>query len=257
MYAIRSYYAIVLTTRFLNNIFLIAFGIAAALLIYLCLVLHPAYEKLLIENAEDEAGRFASYLIAAYHLDKPRQALTRADIPAHISEEVGRLQGDEALVKLRIFAANGEIVFSSLPKEIGTVNTYPYFRDEVAKGQIYSKTVRKDSMTAEMEMVKTDVVETYVPIMIENRFLGAIETYYDVTDSYANIRELTLHSLIILGGVACLLLALLYFALEQADRSVITSYSIHYTKLYEASWPSAWPARWRCSSWGWCQGWPS
>jgi len=211
---------ILLKTRFLNNIFLIAAGVAVALLVYLQLVLHPAYEKLLIENAEDEAGRFASYLIAAYHLDRPHQTLVRADIPTHISEEVGRLQGDEALVKLRIFAANGEILFSSEPAEIGTVNAHPYFHNQVAKGISYSKTVRKNSVSAEKETVKTDVVETYVPIMSSGTFVGAIETYYDITDSYASIRDLTIHSLIILGGVACLLLALLYFALEQADKSI-------------------------------------
>ena len=80
--------------------------------------------------------------------------------------------------------------------------------------------MRKNSVSAEKETVKTDVVETYVPIMSSGTFVGAIETYYDITDSYASIRDLTIHSLIILGGVACLLLALLYFALEQADKSI-------------------------------------
>jgi signal transduction histidine kinase len=209
-----------LRTRFLKAIFLGALALAVALLVYLATVLHPAYETLLIENAEDEASRFSTYLVTAYHLDNPAQPLERGSIPAHIAEEVGRLQADEELVKLRIFSSRGEIIFSSLPKEIGTLNTYPYFHEQVAKGEFYSKTVEKDSVTAEMEIVKRDVVETYIPIMVNDHFHGAIETYYDVTDSYRNIGTLTRHSLFVLGSVASALLALLYFALNQADKSL-------------------------------------
>jgi len=210
-----------LKTRLLKNIFLAAVILSAALLTYVAIFLHPAYEELLIENAEDESSRFASYLVAAYHLDSSSSDLQRSDIPPYIAEEVGRLQADEELVKLRIFSARGEIIFSSLPKEIGTLNSHPYFHEIVAKGDLYSKTVQKDSMTAEMEMVKNDVVESYVPIMVDGHFRGAIETYYDITDSYAAIRALTKHSLLILGTVAIGLLCLLYYALRHADCSIL------------------------------------
>ena len=167
-----------LKTRFLKNIFLAAITTAVVLLTYLYLVVHPAYRELLIENAEDEAVRFASFLIASHNLDKP---LSRENLPAKITNEVGRLHGDEMLIKLRIFSPEGEILFSTLPKEVGNLNERDYFHNSVAKGNVYSKTVKKDAMTAEMEIVTTDLVETYVPIMNGGHFNGAIETYYDIT----------------------------------------------------------------------------
>jgi PAS domain S-box-containing protein len=75
-------------------------------------------------------------------------------------------------------------------------------------------------MTAEMVIVKTDLVETYVPIMNGDRFLGAIEIYYDITTSNNKITALTRHSLALLSGLAFILLSLLYYALHHADLSI-------------------------------------
>ena len=206
-----------LKTRLLKNIFIAAVLLAAALLIYIYAFVHPAYRELLIENAEDEAVRFASFLISSQNLDKP---ITLKNIPADIAAEVGRLHGDEMLIKLRIFSPGGNIVYSTLPKEIGTINKHSYFHDFVASGNIYSKTVQKNTMTAEMEIVSTDLVETYVPIMSGDKFIGAIETYYDITTSSQKITALARHSLLLLVGVSMLLLALLYYALHHADISI-------------------------------------
>jgi len=206
-----------LRSRFLINIFVSAVFAASLLLTYLYTVVHPAYADILIENAEDEAIRFASFLIASQNLDKP---ISRINLPTEIRAEVGRLHGDELLIKIRIFSPQGEIVYSTIPKEIGTLNKHPYFHEEVALGNIYSKTVKKDSMSAEMQIVPTDLVETYVPIMSEGRFLGAIETYYDVTSSNQELAALTQHSLSLLGTLALILLSLLYYALHHADLSI-------------------------------------
>ncbi len=207
-----------LKTRFLKNVFLAAIVIAVALLTYLYFIVHPAYRELLIENAEDEAIRFASFLVASHKLDKP---ISSDNIPAKVTSEVGRLHGDEMLIKLRIFSPKGEIVFSTIPKEVGKLNEHDYFHNYVAKGNVYSKTVQKDAMTAEMEIVTTDLVETYVPIMNGGHFNGAIETYYDITLSNQKINALTNHSLALLGGLSLILLSLLYYALRHADLSII------------------------------------
>lgn len=207
-----------LKTRFLKNVFLAAIIIVVALLTYLYVIVHPAYRELLIENAEDEAIRFASFLIASQKFDRP---ISKENIPAEITDEVGRLHGDEMLIKLRVFSPEGEIVYSTLPKEVGKLNEHAYFHDYVAAGNVYSKTVKKDALTAEMEIVTTDLVETYVPIMAGDHFIGAIETYYDITVSNQKINTLTDHSLALLGSLSLILLSLLYYALHHADLSII------------------------------------
>ena len=206
-----------LKTRFLNNVFLAAVIIAVALLTYIYVFVHPAYRELLIENAENDAVRFASFLIASHQLDQP---ITKENVPSEITDEISRLQGDKRLIKLRIFSPEGEIVHSTLPKEIGTLNKHAYFHDHVANGKVYSKTVKKNTMTAEMEIVATDLVETYIPIMTGDRFNGAFETYYDITSSSQKINALTLHSLTLLGSLSLILLSLLYYALHHADLSI-------------------------------------
>ncbi len=206
-----------LKTRLLLNIFLAAILSVIVLLAYLYIFIHPAYSELLTENTEDEAVRFASFLVASQNINAPIDQIT---LPSEIEDEVGRLHGDELLIKLRIFSPQGEIVYSTLPKEIGTINKYPYFHEQVATGNIYSKTIQKNSMTAEMEIVSTDLVETYVPIMAGGEFLGAIETYYDITASTKKISALKQHSLALLGSLSLILLSLLYYALHYADLSI-------------------------------------
>ncbi|PLX99809.1 MAG: hypothetical protein C0623_08340 [Desulfuromonas sp.] len=208
-----------LKTRTLNNIFYAALLLSVSLLLYVYFVIHPDYRELLIENAEDEAIRYVSFLVRSH--DLKNQPIEVGTIPASIGQDVGRFKQDEALIKLRVFDPGGKIVYSTLPKEIGNINKNDYFHNQVAAGKVYSKTVQKDSFTAEMEIVKFDLVETYVPIMLGSEFHGAVETYYDVSHSSQAIEDLTNHSIVMLGLVSFLLLSLLYYALRHADQSIV------------------------------------
>jgi len=208
-----------LKTRLLNGIFFAALTLTGFLLAYIYLFVHPAYRELLVDHAEDEAVRYVTFLVHAFDLEK--LPIEKNSIPPGIATDVGRYSRDEQLIKLRVFAANGEIVFSTMPKEIGELNERDYFHKQVAAGQVYSKSVTKDNFSAEMEVVKTDLVETYVPIMAGDHFRGAVETYYDVTRSTRAITRLTTHSLVSLAVVSFFLLGLLYYALQRADLSIV------------------------------------
>lgn len=208
-----------LKTHVLNGILFAALSLAGALILYIYFFIHPAYRELLVDHAEDESIRYVAFLVHAY--DLAHQPLEAGSIPDSIARNVGRFSSDEPLIKLRVFDAAGKIVFSTLPKEVGRINQYDYFHKQVASGEVYSKTVRKDNFTAEMEIVETDLVETYVPIMVGEKFRGAVETYYDVTRSSNAINRLTSHSLFSLALVSGVLLLLLYYALRHADQSIV------------------------------------
>ena len=203
----------------LKKVFFSALALTGLLLLYIYFFVHPAYRKLLIHHTEDEAVRYVSFMVHAYHLDK--QPIRIGHLSPGVIRDIGVFEDDKRLIKLRIFDETGRIVFSTVPKEIGQLNEHPYFHQQVAAGQVYSKTVTKDNFTAEMEMVKTDLIETYVPIMGNGSFRGAVETYYDVTASRKAIGGLALQSLVSLGAVSVALLVLLYFALNQADRAIM------------------------------------
>lgn len=203
---------------FLRNIFLISLLIAFTLPVYDILVVHPKYEELLAEETESEAERFAAYLIRSLHLAS--LGLDRETISADILREVDLLRQDPELVKLRFFSPGGEIVFSTDPAEIGTINSHDYFILIVAQGRVFSKVVRKDTPTADGPPAAISVVETYVPIMNNGRFAGAIEIYYDITARLAKTRQLSLRSNTLLLSLAIALLAVLWLTLRQARRSI-------------------------------------
>ncbi len=207
-----------LKTGILKSVFYSAASLIGFLLIYVYFFVHPSYHELLVENAENEAVRYVSFLVHAYQLD--RRPFSDDSIPVEVTQDIGRFRMDAELIKIRVFNSSGTIIFSTLPKEIGQVNEHDYFHDRVAKGLVYSKTVRKDNMTAEMEVVKVDLVETYVPIMAAGAFRGAVETYYDITRSSSAIRQLTNQSLFFLGVVSLILFSFLFFALRHADLSI-------------------------------------
>lgn len=207
-----------LRTPFLRNILILSLLIAFALPLYELLVIHPAYEELLLEETEDEAVRYARYLVRTLNLD--RGALEKGDIPAHIGEEVGMLQDDALLLKLKVFSSAGEVLFSSVAEEVGSINEKDYFLDVIAQGKVYSKVVEKSALTAEGQPVEADVVETYVPLMIDGRFGGAIEVYYDITASRGRIRALGIHSNLLLLTIAAGLLAAIIFTLFKAKSTI-------------------------------------
>ncbi len=67
----------------------------------------------------------------------------------------------------------------------------------VAKGQIFAVMVKKDEYTEDGTATPYDVVETYVPIMLENTFNGAFEVYVNVTEQMQRLKALFWRSYII------------------------------------------------------------
>ena len=90
------------------------------------------------------------------------------------------------LERLKVFSKSGKIIFSTFSEDIGKINNKSYFHEIVAKGNAYTMMVKKEHQTLENRIVSADVVETYVPIMADGRFIGAFEIYYDVTQKKPN-----------------------------------------------------------------------
>ncbi len=102
--------------------------------------------------------------------------------PASFDESFEQVKEYYNLEKIKLFSRHGEIIYSTDPKDIGEINNKSYFNEIVAKGNSYSKIVRKESESLEGQLMHVDVVETYVPIMDSDRFAGAFEIYYDITN---------------------------------------------------------------------------
>ncbi len=209
--------AAVFRTPFLRNILIVALVTAAVFPVYLQHYGYPRLTALLLRFTEDDSERVARYLGAI--LSPSGTALSRASLTPAFQENARLLQTGFRLERLKVFAPDGEVIHSSAPADIGQRNQHDYFHQQVARGQVYSKVVRKESLTAEGRFVKVDVVETYVPLMHEGRFLGAFEVYFDITTRRDSLDALLEDSTAITYGMAAVLLLAVLVALVVAGRS--------------------------------------
>ncbi len=136
----------------------------------------PSFSSLLYKNAEDESVNIAQHLSSNLLGDSNK--LQVSDTYVKFLE---RSKEDLHLNKIKLFLGNGEILYSSDPKNIGEINNKSYFHEIVATGHIYSKLAQKETKSLEGQLLTADVVETYVPIMKDGKFLGAFEIYLDIT----------------------------------------------------------------------------
>lgn len=178
---------------------------------------HPRYEALLVQYAAEEATRLSRHMGAQLqHLD----AIERNALPAEFDEAVAVAVADFGLEKLKVYGPTGEVAFSTEKADIGSINKGSYFHDIVAKGNPFTNVVRKKSATMDGRTVPADVVETYVPIMRGNQFLGAFELYFDITARRDGLDALLAQSTVAMGTLGAVLLAALLGALAKVGGAV-------------------------------------
>lgn len=186
----------ILRQKALRNILIVSIILATVLPASMLLVISPSFTNLLIESAKKSAMRAASHLKSMVFLDNT--AIIKAELKADFVDKVDRIKNDLDLEKLKIFSKSGEIIFSSDPEDIGNINEEKYFHKIVAGGNVFTQVVQKNTKTLEGQIVTSDVVETYVPVMNAGAFLGAFEIYYDITSEKEDLVKLLTHSSILL-----------------------------------------------------------
>lgn len=186
------------------------------------LFLYPSIDKLLIQNAEEQARRVATHF--TMYFDVPEDALSSEDVTSGLKEEIFEILDNFSLEKVKLFSSTGEILFSTNPEDIGQLNTKDYFKVLVLRGHNFTKLVRKDSETLEGRKVSMDVIETYVPIMGKDGVVGAFEIYYDITQMKSMFDFLIHKSSIIIYAVSfvlftSLLVSLFFLSKNMAARA--------------------------------------
>lgn len=165
--------------RMLGGLLAVSLAAVVVLPIYTYYFIYPSFIELLMENTEEESERIARHLSAMFVPDEEAGA---EGLPDDLQRQIEHVLEDFNLAKVKIFSSSGSVLYSTDPGEVGQVNEYDYFREIVAKGGNYSKIVRKDAETLEGKFMEADVVETYVPVMDGEKFVGAFEIYFDITE---------------------------------------------------------------------------
>jgi PAS domain S-box-containing protein len=208
-----------LSTPFLRNILLGSLVITIILPIYSVFFVYPSFNKLLIESIKEDAIRTGSHL--AHLLTPENTEFTSNSLIDGSIKKIETLKEDLKLEKIQIFSKSGEILYSSNPKDVGMINEKDYFWKIVAKGDNYTNVVKLNAKTLEGRVVPSDVVETYVPIMRGDKFIGAFEIYYDITTRKGKVDELLNRSVTAVFAItSCLLIAIITI-LFKASQAVI------------------------------------
>jgi len=167
-------------TPLLRNILILVLLIVLAYPIYFQLYIFPSFSKLLIAITEKDAIKAADHISSS--LLKNREVISKEQITDEFKSEISLFQKTIMLEKVKLFSKSGEIIYSTDSSDIGTVNQHNYFFETVSKGGVYTKFVQKGTPSLEGRIVVANVVETYVPIMINGEFVGAFEIYYEISD---------------------------------------------------------------------------
>jgi diguanylate cyclase (GGDEF)-like protein len=163
----------------LKYIFIISCILALAYPLVHIWIIFPAYQEILIQYTEDDAVRVASHISSRFSIDE--RGFTRDSLPPGVAEEIENLSREFKIEKVKIFSPAGEVIFSTAADEVGLVNTFPYFQEVVRKGHNFTRLIGKNTKSMEEKLVASDVVETYIPIMMGSNFAGALEIYYDIS----------------------------------------------------------------------------
>ena len=209
----------VLKNRLLRNILILAIIMVIALISYNMFLTIPSFTKLLINATENDAVRITRHLASSFLISEKTE-IGKDSLSIRLLKEVGKIKENFELMNLKVFSASGEIVFSGYPNEVGEINQRRYFHDIVAKGKVYTEVVPRDKESLEGRKVTSDVLETYVPLMSDGRFLGAFEIYYDITDRKKQLDKLILQSSTITFMFASGLLIAIVLMLYQENISI-------------------------------------
>ena len=189
----------------------VAIILAVTLPVITARLVSPAFTEIMVDAIREDARRLG-------HLALPSSLKHSRLKPDRFTDrflaEIYRLEHDLGLMKIEVISPSGETLYSTDPQETGTVNTRPYFTQQVAKGVPVTKLVRRGTPTLKNRILTVDVVETYVPFLSDGRFLGAFDMYYDVSGRMERLDRLATYSTwttALLSTGLALLMAMLAF----------------------------------------------
>jgi hypothetical protein len=119
-----------------NNLSL---SIVTLLSLYNVFFIYPSFTELLIESTKDDAVRTTRHLASVLLADQSE--LTEESFNLDSLIEIENLKRDFELMKLQVYSRSGKTLFSTEPKDVGSINREGYFHEIVAKGKAHTEVV--------------------------------------------------------------------------------------------------------------------
>ncbi|WP_319581991.1 HAMP domain-containing sensor histidine kinase [uncultured Pseudodesulfovibrio sp.] len=183
------------------------------------LVIYPAYTKIMVDTFVDSARRLAVLTIPP-SIKHTRLDPVVLDTPRFLAD-VYRLETDFGLLKVRVFAPDGTILYSTNTVEISAVETDKKFTNVIAKGKRYARLGSLRGLPINGRTATIDTVEAFIPLMRGKEFLGAFELVFDVTGPKRELERFNLYATVgsVIISLALLGVVLLLLSQEAAKES--------------------------------------
>jgi len=196
------------------------FALVASALLALTLPLvnivfiYPAFTEVFVQGLERDATRIGEYILPP---SLKNTELRPGVMTNRFFADIYKLEQSFGLLRVRVFSSSGEVIYSDEPTDIGHLHDKPYFHEHLLKGETYSKLIVKNTTDLDGKTVTLDVIEIYVPFLNGDKFLGAFEMYYDISERISRLETLLFYSTAAMTVmVAGLLVALLFLLKKEA-----------------------------------------
>jgi len=210
--------------RFLPSPEVVVLGLAAGLVIATAVAISANVASHLEEAATDEAVSSVKAVVHAYVdplLSMDLLGTPDAATAASVNSQLEKLVGTGQIVRIKVWAPNGTVLFSDLPALRGR-----HFEvDEDLGDALKGETIADVSSASASENIferglAPRLVEVYLPIVDKagGKPVGAYEIYQDATQLEGVIAATRRDVFLISGGIGLVLLLLLYASFRGANR---------------------------------------
>jgi PAS domain S-box-containing protein len=203
--------------KFFRNILFLSLILIIILPLYNSFIAYPKFFNTLLKETEKDAEVLTKHLTSMLQL--PDGEFSRDDLATQGSIIKKHIE-DYHLYNVKIFLPSGEVVYSKFPEEIGEINKKTYFHKIVGKGEIYKQYSSKNTKSLDGRIITADVVETYIPVMRDNEFYGALEIYYDITAMKGAFEKQVMEYSLIGGGIGLIFFSFIIMASLKAKKSI-------------------------------------
>jgi hypothetical protein len=96
------------------------------------------YTRFITRAVDDCSSKAVRDAVHIKRMFSSRQLLERRLFPAEVIRKTSIVQEDFRLWKIKFFSPGGEVVCSTDQGDIGRINEHEYFRERVARSEVYA-----------------------------------------------------------------------------------------------------------------------
>ena len=205
-------------TRSINFILLISLSAVLVLLLYIIYFLTPAFTDFLLADTEHRLTDVAEKMADSLHDQGP---ISYQSVTPEVIARVEDIRKTIALTKVKMFAVDSTIIYSTDPADIGKKSEQSFFPDRLASGIPRSYIATSELPGDSGKKHLHQVIETYVPIINSNfDTVGVFEIYYDITATNTALDRLTHRAYFVLLFIVLILLGAVLLSASRAQANM-------------------------------------